>query len=269
MTVAWERTTPTGSELVFASDSRVRQGGAWDTCPKVFRLPRSDALMAFAGDTLWAYPIVLQTIATIDSFAPSRTRHYDLRATRSHAMRTMNEMMVAGSAATDGWHDISFEFLFGGWCWRESSFLLWRLYWSQHHGEMRHDSVTDGHIGKVRFIGDRDREGNAPEREVVGHAKARLADLLRARHGALEPGTPLDVEPWQVLVESIRSGRFPTVGGPPQLAKIYRSMNSTIFAVRWPDRRGDLTLTGRRLLAYEKTDVPEVDPDAPAFIDRD
>ena len=52
LTVAWERTTPTGSELVFASDSRLRLGGTWDASPKIFGLPRTDALMAFAGDTL-------------------------------------------------------------------------------------------------------------------------------------------------------------------------------------------------------------------------
>jgi hypothetical protein len=268
LTVGWERSTSTGSELIFASDSRLRQGGEWDGCPKVFRLPRTDSLLAFAGDTLWTYPIVYQVIATIDSFRPSRVRHYDLSATRAHAMRTMNEMMRSGSAATAGWHDIEFEFLFGGWSWREQSFRLWRLYWDPHCAEMRHDPVNAGHVGRVRFIGTRDRDRTDPTLEVVGHAKEKLSEKLRAKHGELIRGMTLDMEPWEVLVELIRAGEHPTVGGPPQLAKVYRSMNSVVFSVMWPDRSGTPTLLGRQLLGYESTDAPMLDPDSPS-VNRD
>jgi hypothetical protein len=256
LAVAWERTTGSGSELLFAADSRVRQGGEWDTCPKVFRLPRSDALIAFAGDTWWAYPIVFQTIATIDAFEPSRTRHYNLRATRGHVMRAMDAMMQSGSAPTGDLHDPKFEFLFGGWSWQEQAFLLWRLYWAPHFSEMRHDPVDAGHLGKVRFIGDRDRDRDDPELEVVGDAKRRLSEILREKYGQLTAGTPLDMEPWAVLVEMLESGAYRTLGGPPQLAKVYRSMNSTLFAIRWPTNGGGLTLGGRRLLGYETTDAP-------------
>jgi hypothetical protein len=61
----------------------------------------------------------------------------------------------------------------------------------------------------------------------------------------------------------LRSGDYPTIGGPPQLAKVYRYMESRTFAVRWPDRESGLTLMGRRLLGEERTDAPEVDPDEP------
>ena len=261
LAVAWERRTGQGSELLFASDSRVRQGGAWDTCPKIFRLPRTDALMAFAGETLWAYPIALQTIATIQDFAASRSGHYDLRATRGHAMRTMNGMMQSAPSDIQG-QEFSFEFLFGGWCWQEQAFRLWRLYWAPYYGEMRHDSVQPTHrLGKSRFIGTRDSGKNNPADEVVGAAKALLSRRLRDRYGILRRGQRLDMEPWEVLLEIIRSGTYDTVGGAPQLAKVYRSMNSTVFSVLWPDRNGKPTLLGRQLLDYEVTDAPQIDPD--------
>ncbi|HEY1776859.1 MAG TPA: hypothetical protein VGG41_11925 [Solirubrobacteraceae bacterium] len=217
--------------------------------------------MAFAGDTMWTYPIALQTISAMQDFSASRIGHYDLRALRSHIMRTINAMMRAGSAPGNGLHDIGFEFLFGGWCWQELQFRLWRLYWAPYYSAMRHDSVPNRRLGLVRFIGDRDPTRSAPQSEVVGHAKQRLSEILRQRHGPLTPTRTLDMEPWEVLLELIRSGEHPTVGGPAQLAKVYRSMNSTVFAVRWPDASGTATLLGRSLLPYETTDAPEMDPD--------
>lgn len=263
LTVAWERDLPNGSELLFASDSRVRQGGHWDTCPKVFRLPRGDALLAFAGETLWAYPIVLQTIAAIDSFGPSRRGHHDLRATRGHVLRTVNEMMLSGSAATGGWHDITFEFLFGGWCWQEGEFLLWRLFWSVPEARLKHEPIGRSPAGRVKFIGDRGHGEQDSSLKVVSAAKNRLSELLREKYGTLDLQTRLDMEPWTVLVERIRSGEHPTLGGPPQLAKVYRSMNSKVFSVLWPDRHGDRTLLGRKLLGYEVVEAPVLDPDNP------
>jgi hypothetical protein len=263
LTVAWERATPTGSELVFASDSRLRLGGTWDAGPKVFRLPRSDALVAFAGDTLWAYPIVFQTIATMDSNESSRSRYYDLASARGLAMRSMDAMMRSADAVTGGWHNVELEFLFGGWSWRDQEFLIWRLAWLRSERRMRHDRVKPSRLGKVRFIGTRDRDKTDPTREVVGAAKRRLSEILRSKHGQLSADIRLDMEPWEVLIDLLRSGQYPTIGGPPQLAKVYRYMNTCIFAVRWPDGDGQVTLTGRELLGGEVTDAPVIDPDTP------
>jgi hypothetical protein len=266
LAVAWERETIDGSELVFAADSRVRQGGVWDTCPKVFRLPRTDAMIAFAGETLWTYPIILQIIATMDAFEPSRNRRYPLRSARGHALRSIDAMMQEGDAVTEDYHEIDFEFLFGGWSWQDQKFLLWRLYWSRSERRMRHESVEFGALGLVRFIGTRDRKHKAredkdPTMEVVGAAKERLSRKLRQRNGEL--GRPLDLEPWEVLVEMLRADKYPTLGGPPQMAKVYRYMDSRILAVQWPDANGSPTLGGRRLIGNERTDAQFVDPDNP------
>jgi hypothetical protein len=140
LAVGWVREVGTGPELVFAADSRLRQGGAWDSCPKIFRLPRSDAVMAFAGDTLWAYPIVLQTINDIDAFPPSRRRQSDLRVARGHALRVLNQMLASGDALSSGLHKPDTEFLFGGWSWEAQRFFLWRLHWSTYDHGFRHET---------------------------------------------------------------------------------------------------------------------------------
>jgi hypothetical protein len=126
---------------------------------------------------------------------------------------------------------------------------------------MRHDTIENRKLGLVRFIGDRDATREDPESEVVGHAKAMLSEILRERHGPLTPTRTLDTEPWEVLLAILRTGEHPTVGGPPQLAKVYRSMNSTVFSVLWPDAAGAPTLLGRKLLPDETTEAPQVDPD--------
>jgi hypothetical protein len=76
------------------------------------------------------------------------------------------------------------------------------------------------------------------------------------------------MEPFEVLVEMLRSGNHETIGGPPQLAKVYRHMNTQFFGVSWPDRRGSTTFIGRELLDYEQLDVPVLDPDEPTTLPR-
>ena len=180
-------------------------------------------------------------------------------------MRSMDAMMRNGDAVAGGWHDVELEFLFGGWSWRDQAFLLWRLYWSRRERRMRHDPVETSRLGKVRFIGTRDRERVDPSNEVVGAAKRALSELLRNKHGRLARETPLDMEPWEVLVALLRTGEYPTIGGAPQLAKVYRYMNTRTFAVRWPNAEGRVTLMGRQLLGGEVTDAPVIDPDSPVF----
>ena len=49
-------------ELVFGSDSRLTGGQANDQAQKIFQLPRDDGLFAFAGDTQYAYPLMMQML---------------------------------------------------------------------------------------------------------------------------------------------------------------------------------------------------------------
>lgn len=55
LVATWTRTTRTGRELWVMSDSRLSGGKFWDYGPKIFGIGRSDAVIAFAGDTSWTY----------------------------------------------------------------------------------------------------------------------------------------------------------------------------------------------------------------------
>lgn len=76
--IAWTRKIKNSEELVFASDSRLRSYGAWDTNPKIFPLERTDCAICFAGDTQYSYPIVTQIQNAIKSFKMSHSRFQDI-----------------------------------------------------------------------------------------------------------------------------------------------------------------------------------------------
>jgi hypothetical protein len=250
---AWLRRIGDKEELLFASDSRLRWAGAWDSCPKVFLLPRSDALMAFAGDTLWAYPIIIQTINNIAAFEPSRERRYDLLDARGHALRVINAMIARGDAiyGPDPPQETA-DFLFGGFSAREGRFRLWRFFYVPESRCFQAEAVRQRRFGMCRFIGDVDGPAARDLQGRIGNG-----DTVR-----------LDMEPLEVIRDLLRSGEHPTIGGPPQLAKAYRHMNSEAFAVRWRSTaqagESTLSLLGRQLLDYEELGVPLLDADYPS-----
>jgi hypothetical protein len=110
----------------------------------------------------------------------------------------------------------------------------------------------------IAFVGDHD---------AVADAKVRLVEQLRERGRLISGG--LNMEPFDVLRDIIRSQRFPSVGGAPQVVKIYEHMNSVPFGVFWPDRRStQITVFGRPLMAYEKVSWRVIDPDEADRIPR-
>lgn len=88
----WVRAVGDTQELLFAADSRLSGGETWDRCPKIFRLPRTDCLIAFSGGTSYAFPMLLQLINSIGSYRPSTRREVDITLVKSHALRIFNEM---------------------------------------------------------------------------------------------------------------------------------------------------------------------------------
>jgi hypothetical protein len=91
LSLAWIRSVGNTQELVFASDSRLRAGQAWDVAPKIFTLPRSDALISFAGATDYAYPLVVQMSQALGFFPASRDRRNYISVAKGIALTVFNE----------------------------------------------------------------------------------------------------------------------------------------------------------------------------------
>jgi hypothetical protein len=262
LSIAWIRTLGSVQELLFASDSRLRAGQAWDCCPKIMTLPRSDCLISFAGETDYAYPLMIQMARAIEFYPPSFNRRVDVGVVKDRAINIFNQMRglihdFPGFQTTAG--DPRTGFIFGGYSWREQQFRIWKLqYWPQNDAFGFHSIPNwPGQSGTkvIAFAGDEIKE-----------AHTRLVALLRQRE-KLQSGD-FDMEPFEVLRDMIRSAAYPTIGGAPQVAKVYRFLQTQYFAVRWPTGQDIPHILGRPALNYERLGAPSIDPDAPAIQTR-
>src|SRR5258708_12301847 len=126
ISLAWVRNVGTTKELVVGSDSRLSFGCRWDCCPKVLALPRGDAVMCFAGNTMYAYPVMLQSIAAISQHPRLLSRGMDLYDLRGHLLRVLNSMVALIHDLPTGVENRpDTTFLLGVWSWRPNQFKFW------------------------------------------------------------------------------------------------------------------------------------------------
>ena len=254
ISLAWVRKLGNLEELVLATDSRLSFGCRWDCCPKLMALPRNDSAICFAGDTLYAYPILIQFLNVIDQHPKIKSRAMDIVDAKGHMIRVMNNMT---SRVYD--HPIGVDkapestFLLAGWSWRSARYFAWLLHY-------------DIEINRFTFRSSRKWSGKTNEKflaftgDYEEEFKARLITLLRSKDKFADGG--FDMEPFEVLRDMLRSNQFPLIGAAPQIMKVYRHANCMPYAVYWPSKESrEVSLMGRPLLDYERTSYLVMDPD--------
>jgi hypothetical protein len=88
--------------------------------------------------------------------------------------------------------------------------------------------------------------------------RQRVNRLLKARGKT----KGLDMEPFEAMRDMIRANEYPLIGGPPQIFKVYRHLNSAPLGVYWPEKASKrLAIGGRPLMDYEVTRFGVMDPD--------
>lgn len=257
--IAWVRNIGDIRELVVASDSRLSGGKFWDSNPKIMTLPRSDAVLSFAGDTQDAYPLMMQIYNAILLHGPARDRALDLAELKGHLIRVINKARSSISNLPRGSTEpvvADAIFMLSGYSWRQKRFRVWTLHYDHARTGFTFRPTSpwrgqSGHSKEVAFVGDEN---------VVQAAKAQLLATLRAK-GKLQTGG-LDMEPFEVLRDLLRSGTYSEIGGSPQVVKVYEHMNVHPFPVYWPNAaEGQICTLGRPLLPYEKPSGRVIDPD--------
>jgi uncharacterized ubiquitin-like protein YukD len=257
--IAWVRNIGTVRELVIASDSRLSGGQFWDANPKIMMLPRSDAIISFAGDTHDAYPLMLQIYNAILIHPAAQDRALDLPELKGHVIRVINKARSfvsnlpighAGPVIADA------QFMLAGYSWRQKRFCAWTLHHDNSIQRFTFKRWTpwqaqSGYKKEIAFVGDSN---------VVARAKSDLVSVLQAK-GKLSSGG-LDMEPLEVLRDLLRANQFAEIGGSPQVVKVYEYMKSHAFPIYWPSLlSGEVTVLGRPLMAYEKPRGRIIDPD--------
>jgi hypothetical protein len=247
LTMAWVRQAGATEELVIASDSRLRAGYAWDASPKLLPMPRGDSVLAFAGRTDFAYPLMIQAWNAVSSWNRALARTQPLPVMKGHLLRVFDGMLAElsdlprfGEAMTP-----DAIFLLAGYSWSENRFRIWTLHYDKSVSKFAFKPASpwrgETNRGKVlAMVGDH-----------VAEARDLLVELLRRRR-KLSAGM-FDFEPLEVLYSMTRNEQWPTIGGSVQIVKVYRSLNAVPFVVR-DTESGVLSLLGRPLLSYETPD---------------
>ena len=256
LSMAWVRNVGDVQELVMATDSRLRAPFTWDCCPKMLLLARNDCAVCFAGTTYLAYPMMLQMQHALRFHPKYLSRAFDLHQFKTFLLEVINGMRQymreLPSRRDEVGEDETF-FVLAGYSWRYGRFAIWTL-----HFDKTIDAFTFRPASA--WAGVDAYRLTAIVGDEVGEAKGRLTELLRDA-GKLKDGG-LDMEPLAVLRDMIRSDSFSSIGGPPQVVKVYRYMNCSPFGVYWPNRgAGQISVLGRPLLQYEQPNCGVLDPD--------
>ena len=261
--VVWVRTLTSGAEeLVFCSDSRLSGGKRFDQAQKIFRFARTDAAICFAGGTFWAYPMVVAAVKAAGVHIPSTTRAIGLSKFKSHVVALLNQMQAEVHTYADGENIPDVAFIMGGYDWSAKRFRIWRIEFDKEEmifiSSERKGSNRYGSLGKLEMAGDD---------EWIEELRRRLKMLAQERYGLdmkKPPGSKFNLEPFEVVRDLLREADpAHTIGGAPQIVKIYQYLNSVNVGVFWPDlAEGRLFLSGRPLLDYENASIQSVlDPD--------
>lgn len=258
---AWVRKVHECEELIFISDSRLCGGHRWDECPKLTTLPGDSCVLAFAGDTVYAYPVMMQIRQAMSGYRRIETRAMDITDINGHVMKHANHLINSVYDLADPDYIPDNEFIFGGYSWVEKKFKLWRYYYKKNERRLVKDGkphrILANVNGNLVVIGDQCEK-----------FKKELRYLLHERYGdRLEQNenVTLDMEPFEALCRMLKKvTKADTIGGAPQMIKTYQYMNSCPVGVYWPEKKdtfSNRTLLGRRLFDYEDTEYWFIDPD--------
>lgn len=269
ITVAWVRQNRNISELLIASDSRLRAYGAIDQAQKLFRLERGDCCLGFCGDAQIAYPLFIQVGTTLNNFGRTRTRFEDVTDITDTVGRVLNNLVQSWDLPDEEKSEqlASTKIMFAGWSWKHRRFdigffMAEGCCFNFHHRRMPMPHPWRESQQSLTFIGDYENE-----------YRSALDQILEARHGAplrRVEATQLinfDYEPVEalnhLLGQATHRSDLPLIGGSPQLIKVYPHGNDLPIAIR--TGADEHFLFGRRLFDWEKTSYPilELNGEAP------
>ena len=229
--VAYIRQVNETEELVFATDSCLTGGEKWKHGIKLFRIPKRDCLLCFAGSTARAYPLVLNLVSSIHLDKYLQSPEASLQDVLEYLSGLFTDLItkIISEIPGEDIHELrsGVQFLFGGWDWSagaSGAFRGWKLYYSQDVEGFIFDELTNN--GKKRFytfLGD-------PE-EIEGVAKEMYKKMLFDND---IQDDPIDMEPLMILRDISLEEEHRAIDGSLQIGKVYKSNKSEFFSLMHP-----------------------------------
>jgi hypothetical protein len=266
---AWIRQANDTEELVFATDSCLTGGEKWKHGIKLFELPRKDCLLCFAGETMRAYPLVLNLVSSIhlDKYlqSPSATLEEVLEFLSelfTKLVKTITEVDKKRIHQERG----SAQFLFGGWDWQKGqngAYRVWKLYYSESVEGFLFDELTNTVNQTIfyTFMGNAGSFG-----DIEKEAKERFKRLLSDED---KIGSKLNMEPLRILCDISLNKSIREVDGSLQIAKVYKSSRTEFFGIYWESSKGKPCFQGREYNEINKPMVRYFNPDTFEIIESD
>jgi hypothetical protein len=245
--VSWIRKVSNSEELIFATDSCLSGGERWHSGVKLFELPRKDCLISFAGETNRTYPLILNLISSIKFDEHLSSTNTDLTEVLDYLSNLFTTLCNSiTDYGTQNFKDVlgEFEFLFGGWSWKQNKFKLWKLKYKFETEAFLHDEVNEEGMF-FAFIGDE-----------LEKAEEKLTEEIKNNGKILSRN--FDMEPFKVLLTMIRDEAFTTIDGAIQLAKIHPPGTTEFFGVY---HRGKRTFLGKDVSFENNPAVKFIDPE--------
>lgn len=240
---AWVRKNANLRELVLASDSRLSGGESWDTCPKIVALPRPATAVAMSGDATAAYAFLLHAINTchlMDGHASGRA-DIGYLANKLRALYAENRAHVfdlpAGQQKPDR---VALNVVLVGWSWRNLCFEGYSFKYDKNGDLQMHrlHQLEDRAWGSFYLAGDASVSARRQLWKLIRERQFTLPKPKEDPESArIASGTFLNWEPLEVLRQTIANPSNRTVGGAPQLLKIYQYGECESFV--WRDSSGD------------------------------
>lgn len=264
LSISWIRRVGNTEEIIVASDSRLRFACAWDSCPKILILSRGDCILSFKGDTQYAYPMMQQVANSINMYPKLNSRALDITETRGHICRVITKMRkyIHDKGVTRNFipQPPDTSFILSGYSWKFSRYYIWELKFKERSNSFEHHTPQTIMKNKIAIIVDASNKGDPNSHITEKSVRKRIYELMKSK--GKDTGDDFDMEPFEILRDIIRNEEDFAIGGPIQMAKIYKHMNTMPFAVYWPNKcNGEITFLGRQLLDYEFVPYLILDPD--------
>jgi len=264
--VAYIRQANETEELVFATDSCLTGGEKWKHGIKLFRIPKRDCLLCFAGSTARAYPLVLNLVSSIHLDKYLQSPESSLQDVLEYLSSLFTDLItkIISEIPGEDIHELrsGVQFLFGGWDWSNGSsgaFRVWKLYYSKDVEGFIFDELTNN--GKKRFytfLGDPD--------EIEGTAKEMYRKMLFDED---IQDDPIDMEPLKILRDISLNDDHRAIDGSLQIGKVYKSNTSEFFGIYWPSSKGKPCFQGREYNELNKPLVRYFNPDSFEILESD
>lgn len=258
LVAVWIRQNDTLRELVAIADSRLSGGESWDKCPKLMPLPRPATAIAMSGDATAAYAFLIQATNLCLLLDGNRSGRTDI----GYLARKLNDVYADSRTGVGDLHsgaigpDVpELDVVLMGWSWRRLRFEAYSYRYDKS-GVLKMTPLV-GELSPERpygiyLAGDASRNARArlhrlkEERAlpvpIAGHPEAK--DMARDAN--------FDWEPLEVLLDLISDPEVRSVGGVPQILRIYQYGETETFVWRTPE--GHDYFGGRPVIKGERFD---------------